>query len=107
MGLIIKATKDKKIESIDLDGVKVELTEVYARVECALRPNGTTIETAFPYIFKSKTAFKNGAQQISHSIRETATIGEILETEKQGIEAGHRIAAEGLIKAGFEVVIDL
>ena len=104
MGLIIKSTEAKSINSIDLDGVNVELEQVYARIECAFRPNGTTIEAAFPYIFKSKSAFNNGAQSLSHNIAKTSTIGEVV---GQTLLSAHELCAAELVNLGYSVDIDL
>lgn len=103
MGLIIKSTKTKKIQSQGYDGQISELESVYARLEFACRPNGTTIESAFPYIFLSKAAFKLNAPTIPTDIPTSAT-GEVLE---QSMLTAHEVAKEMLIKQGFDVVIDL
>ena len=103
MGLIIKSTETKKIQSQGYDGQITELESVYARLEFACRPNGTTIETAFPYIFLSKAAFKLGASVIPTDVPTSAS-GEVLE---QSMLTAHEVASAMLVSAGYEVEIDL
>ena len=103
MGLIIKATKEKKINYQDLSGKVQELESVYARIEWAARPNGTTIEGAFPYMFVSKEAMKLGASMIQTDIP-TSVSGEVT---KQDNQAAHELAKAELEKEGYNVIIDL
>ena len=103
MGLIIKATKEKKINYQDLSGKVQELESVYARIEWAARPNGTTIEGAFPYMFVSKEAMKLGASMIQTDIP-TSVSGEVT---KQDNQAAHDLAKAELEKEGYNVIIDL
>jgi hypothetical protein len=103
MGLIIKATKEKKINYQDLSGKVQELESVYARIEWAARPNGTTIEGAFPYMFVSKEAMKLGASMIQTDIP-TSVSGEVT---KQDNQCAHELAKAELEKAGYNVTIDL
>jgi hypothetical protein len=103
MGLIIKATKEKKINYQDLSGKVQELESVYARIEWAARPNGTTVEGAFPYIYVSKEAMKLGASMIQTDIP-TSVSGEV---EKQDNQCAHELAKAELEKEGYNVIIDL
>jgi hypothetical protein len=103
MGLIIKATKEKTINYQDLSGKVQELESVYARIEWAARPNGTTIEGAFPYIFVSKEAMKLGASMIQTDIP-TSVSGDV---EIQDNQAAHDLAKAELEKEGYNVIIDL
>jgi hypothetical protein len=103
MGLIIKSTAKKKIQSQGYDGQITELESVYARLEFACRPNGTTVESAFPYIFLSKEAFKLNAPTIPTDVPTSAS-GEVLE---QSMLTAHEVASAMLVKEGYEVVIDL
>jgi hypothetical protein len=103
MGLIIKATEEKKINYQDLSGKVQELESVYARIEWAARPNGTTIEGAFPYIFVSKEAMKLGASMIQTDIP-TSVSGDV---KKQDNQAVHELAKAELEKEGYIVDIDL
>jgi hypothetical protein len=103
MGLIIKATEEKKINYQDLSGKVQELESVYARIEWAARPNGTTIEGAFPYMFVSKEAMKLGASMIQTDIP-TSVSGEVT---KQDNQAAHELAKAELEKEGYNVIIDL
>jgi hypothetical protein len=103
MGLIIQSTEEKKIQSQGHDGLISELESVYARLEFACRPNGTTVEVAFPYIFLSKEAFKLSAPTIPTDVPTSAT-GEVLE---QSMLTAHEVAKEMLVKEGYAVVIDL
>jgi hypothetical protein len=103
MGLIIKSTSTKKIQSQGYDGKIAELESVYARLEFACRPNGTTIEVAFPYIFLSKEAFKLNAPTIPTDVPTSAT-GEMVE---QSILTAHEVSREMLVKEGYTVEIDL
>jgi hypothetical protein len=103
MGLIIKATKEKKINYQDLSGKVQELESVYARIEWAARPNGTTVEGAFPYMFVSKEAMKLGASIIQTDIP-TSVSGEVT---KQDNQAAHDLAKAELEKEGYNVIIDL
>lgn len=107
MGLIINSTESKKIQSKDFDGNIVEIESVYARLEFAGRPDGVTVEVAFPYIFKSKQGFKLGASQIPTDLSITNATGNILEGSSQSNAEAHRIAAERLITEGYDVTIDL
>jgi hypothetical protein len=103
MGLIIKATKEKKIQYQDLSGKVQELESVYARIEWAARPNGTTIEGAFPYMFVSKEAMKLGASMIQTDIP-TSVSGEV---KTQDNQSAHDLAKTELEKEGYNVTIDL
>jgi hypothetical protein len=103
MGLIIKATENKKINYQDLSGKVQELESVYARIEWAARPNGTTIEGAFPYMFVSKEAMKLGASMIQTDIP-TSVSGEVA---KQDNQSAHDLAKAELEKEGYNVIIDL
>jgi hypothetical protein len=103
MGLIIKATKEKKINYQDLSGKVQELKSVYARIEWAARPNGTTVEGAFPYMFVSKEAMKLGASMIQTDIP-TSVSGEVT---KQDNQSAHDLAKAELEKEGYNVIIDL
>jgi hypothetical protein len=107
MGLIINSTENKKIQSKDFDGNITEVESIYARLEFAGRPNGTTIEVAFPYIFKSKQGFQNGASQMPTDLSVTNAVGEIALGTMQGNAEAHRIAAEKLEAEGYDVTIDL
>jgi len=103
MGLIINSTEDKKINYQDLSGKVQELESVYARIEWAARPNGTTVEGAFPYMFVSKEAMKLGASIIQTDIP-TSVSGEVT---KQDNQAAHDLAKAELEKEGYNVIIDL
>jgi hypothetical protein len=103
MGLIIKATKEKKINYQDLSGKVQELESVYARIEWAARPNGTTVEGAFPYMFVSKEAMKLGASIIQTDIP-TSVSGEVGIQDNQAV---HELAKTELEKLGYIVDIDL
>jgi hypothetical protein len=103
MGLIIKATEEKKINYQDLSGKLQELESVYARIEWAARPNGTTIEGAFPYMFVSKEAMKLGASMIQTDIP-TSVSGDV---EIQDNQSAHDLAKAELEKEGYNVIIDL
>jgi hypothetical protein len=103
MGLIIKATEEKKINYQDLSGKVQELESVYARIEWAARPNGTTVEGAFPYMFVSKEAMKLGASMIQTDIP-TSVSGDVKIQDNQAV---HELAKTELEKAGYNVIIDL
>jgi hypothetical protein len=103
MGLIIKATEEKKINYQDLSGKVQELESVYARIEWAARPNGTTVEGAFPYMFVSKEAMKLGASMIQTDIP-TSVSGDV---EIQDNQSAHDLAKAELEKEGYNVIIDL
>ena len=103
MGLIIKATEEKKINYQDLSGKVQELESVYARIEWAARPNGTTVEGAFPYIYMTKEAMKLGASIIQTDIP-TSVSGEV---KTQDNQAAHDLAKAELEKEGYNVIIDL
>jgi hypothetical protein len=103
MGLIIKATEEKKINYQDLSGKVQELESVYARIEWAARPNGTTIEGAFPYMFVSKEAMKLGASMIQTDIP-TSVSGDVKIQDNQAV---HDLAKAELEKEGYNVIIDL
>ena len=103
MGLIIKSTEEKKINYQDLSGKVQELESVYARIEWAARPNGTTIEGAFPYIYVSKEAMKLGASMIQTDIP-TSVSGEVAIQDNQAV---HDLAKVELEKLGYEVEVDL
>ena len=103
MGLIIKSTEEKKINYQDLSGKVQELESVYARIEWAARPNGTTIEGAFPYIYMTKEAMKLGASIIQTDIP-TRVSGEVT---KQDNQSAHDLAKTELEKEGYNVIIDL
>jgi hypothetical protein len=103
MGLIIKSTEEKKINYQDLSGKVQELESVYARIEWDARPNGTTVEGAFPYIYVSKEGMKLGASIIQTDIP-TSVSGEV---EKQDNQAVHDLAKVELEKLGYEVEVDL
>lgn len=103
MGLIIKSTENKKIQTVGFDGNVTEVESVYARLEAALRPDGKSIEVAFPYVFHSKEAYKLNAPIMQTNVP-TAASGEALE---QSLLTAHEVAKIALEKEGFEVVIDL
>jgi hypothetical protein len=103
MGLIIKATEDKKIQYKDLSGNIQELASVYARIEWASRPNGTTVECAFPYIYLSKEAMKLGASIIATDIP-TSVNGEVSIQDNPSV---HQLCKDTLESQGYEVDIDL
>ena len=103
MGLKIKATKEKTIKYMDLSGKVQELESVFARIEWAARPNGTTVEGAFPYVYVSKEAMKLGASIISTDIP-TSVSGEVA---IQDNEAVHELAKVKLEEEGYLVEIDL
>lgn len=103
MGLIIKSTESKKIETKGFDGNVTELESVYARVEAALRPDGKTIEVAFPYVFLSKEAYKLNAPIMQTNVPTSAS-GEALE---QSLLTCHEVAKVALEQYGFEVEIDI
>jgi hypothetical protein len=103
MGLIIKATEEKKIQYQDLSGKVQELESVYARIEWAARPNGTTVEGAFPYIYMTKEAMKLGASIIQTDIP-TSVSGEVGIQDNQAV---HDLAKAELEKEGYIVDIDL
>jgi hypothetical protein len=103
MGLIITATESKKIEAKGFDGAITELESVYARLEFVSRPDGKSIETAFPYTFLTKEAYKLQAPIVQTNIPQAAA-GEVLE---QSLFNAHKIAADYLTAQGFEVEIDI
>jgi hypothetical protein len=103
MGLIIKATEEKAIQYMDLSGKVQELESVYARIEWAARPNGTTVEGAFPYIYMTKEAMKLGASIIQTDIP-TSVSGEVAIQDNQAV---HDLAKAELEKLGYEVEVDL
>jgi hypothetical protein len=103
MGLIIKATEEKKINYQDLSGKVQELESVYARIEWAARPNGTTVEGAFPYMFVSKEAMKLGASMIQTDIP-TSVSGEVAIQNNQAVHDLEKVEGE---KLGYNVIIDL
>lgn len=103
MGLLIKSTESTKIQMQGLDGNITEIDSVYARLEFACRPDGKTIECAFPYIFMSKDAYKLNAPVLKTNVP-TAASGEVLE---QSMLSAHEICKAELEKIGFEVEIDL
>ena len=103
MGLIIKSTENKSILMKDFNGQVTEIESVYARVEIALRPDGKTVECAFPYIFASKEAFKLGASVMPTDVS-TSVNGEVLE---QSMYSCHELCKLELEKLGYEVDIDL
>ena len=103
MGLKIKATEEKTIKYMDLSGEVQELASVYARIEWAARPNGTTVEGAFPYVYLSKEAMKLGASIISTDIPTSAS-GEVAIQDNQSV---HELAKVKLEEEGYIVEIDL
>lgn len=103
MGLIIKATEEKTIQYMDLSGKVKELENVYARIEWASRPNGTTVECAFPYIYLSKEAMNLGASIIKTDIPTSAN-GEVAIQDNQAV---HNLCKSELEKLGYDVDIDL
>jgi hypothetical protein len=103
MGLIINSTEEKKINYKDLSGNIQELESVYARIEWASRPNGTTVECAFPYIYLSKQAMNLGASIIATDIP-TSVNGEVAIQDNQAV---HQLCKTTLESQGYEVVIDL
>lgn len=103
MGLIIKSTESKKINVQQLDGTTKEEPQVYARLEAALRPDGKSVEIAFPYIFLSKDAYKLNGPVLRTDIP-TSAGGEVAE---QTMELIHEAAKVALTNAGYEVEIDL
>lgn len=103
MGLIIKSTEQAKVQMQGLDGNVTEIESVYARIEMALRPDGKTIECAFPYIFLSKEAYKLNAPVLKTNVPTSAS-GEVLE---QSMLTAHELCKAELQKIGFEVLIDL
>jgi len=103
MGLIINSTEDKKINYKDLSGNIQELESVYARIEWASRPNGTTVECAFPYIYLSKQAMNFGASIIATDIP-TSVSGEVATQDNPSV---HQLCKDTLESQGYEVDIDL
>jgi hypothetical protein len=103
MGLIINATEEKTINYKDLSGNVQQLESVYARIEWAARPNGTTVEGAFPYIYLTKEAMKLGASIIQTDIPTSAS-GEV---QIQNNQAVHELAKGKLEAEGYIVEIDL
>ena len=103
MGLIIKATEEKAIQYMDLSGKVQELESVYARIEWAARPDGKTVEGAFPYIYMTKEAMKLGASIIQTDIP-TSVNGEVA---IQNNESVHQLAKAKLEVEGYIVTIDL
>lgn len=103
MGLLIKSTEQTKVQMQGLDGNVTDIESVYARLEFACRPDGKTIECAFPYIFMSKDAYKLNAPVLKTNVP-TSVSGEVLE---QSMLSAHNLCKEHLEKIGFEVEIDL
>ena len=103
MGLKIKATEEKTIKYMDLSGKVQELESVFARIEWAARPNGTTVEGAFPYVYLSKEAMKLGASIISTDIP-TSVSGEVAIQDNPTV---HELCKVELEKLGYLVEIDL
>jgi len=103
MGLIINSTEEKKINYKDLSGNIQELESVYARIEWASRPNGTTVECAFPYIYLSKQAMNLGASIIATDIP-TSVNGEVATQDNQAV---HQLCKTTLESQGYEVVIEM
>ena len=103
MGLIIKATEEKAIQYKDLSGNIQELESVYARIEWASRPNGTTVECAFPYIYLSKQAMNLGASIIATDIS-TSVGGEVATQDNPSV---HQLCKDTLESQGYEIEIDL
>jgi hypothetical protein len=103
MGLIINSTEQKKINYKDLSGNIQELESVYARIEWASRPNGTTVECAFPYIYLSKQAMNLGASIIATDIP-TSVNGEVSIQDNQAV---HQLCKTTLESQGYEVVIEM
>ena len=103
MGLIINSTEEKKINYKDLSGNIQELGSVYARIEWASRPNGTTVECAFPYIYLSKQAMNLGASIIATDIP-TSVNGEVATQDNQSV---HELCKATLESQGYEVVIEM
>ena len=103
MGLKIKATKEKTIKYMDLSGEVQELESVFARIEWAARPNGTTVEGEFQYVYLNKEAIKLGASIISTDIP-TSVSGEVAIQDNQSV---HELAKVKLEEEGYIVEIDL
>ena len=93
MGLIINSTEKKRIF---IQGTKIELKNVYARLEFSARENGTTLETAIN-IYESKDAFKKGQNTLFTDLQRGSQIVELKIDEKQNLES-----AEFYTKLQFE-----
>lgn len=102
MGLLIKSTENKKIKTKGYDGSINELESVYARIEFAARPNGKSIECAFPYIYHSKNAYDAGASAMPTDIP-TSTSGEISGNLEQSLTTAHDVVKKFLEGHGYEV----
>lgn len=103
MALIIKSTETAKVQYKGLDGSITDISQVYARLEVAMRPNGKLIEVALPYIFLSKEAYKNNGIVLQTNIQ-TSFNGEVVDQTHQLI---HEFVKSELEKVGFEIEIDL
>ena len=103
MGLIIKATEEKKIT---IQGTEIELPSVYARLEFAGRADGKTLEIAVS-IYASKTAYIGGASQLSTNVPQGTLNAELQESEVQSVETAHQYAKTAFEQEGFTATVDL
>jgi hypothetical protein len=102
MGLIIKATENKKIT---IQGTEIEVPQVYGRLEFAGRADGKTLEVAVT-TFASKAAYKSGASSLSTNVPQGNINVQLAEGEIQSIETAHSYALQAFVQNGYTTEID-
>ena len=99
MGLLIKATKEKKVIIL---GTEIELPSVYARLEFAGRADGVTLEIAAA-LYASKEAYKSGANAISTDVPSGNMTVTLEKGEAQSIESALKYGKQAYEEASYEV----
>jgi hypothetical protein len=103
MGLIIKATEEKKIV---ISGTEIELPSVYGRIEFAGRADGKILEANLS-TYASKTAYKGGATPITTTVQQGVGQFELSEGTEQSTSTAHAYLTSYFEEAGFIIELDL
>jgi hypothetical protein len=103
MGLLIKATAEKKIT---ISGTNFEVEQVYGRIAFSAKPNGREIEVATG-IFATYEMFLEN-KPLFTDIEFTNFQAVLKKEEQQSIETALNYAKDGFIQQGYdcEVVTD-
>jgi hypothetical protein len=102
MGLIIKATENKKIT---ISGTSIELPEVYGRIRFLGDFSGTSIQGEVS-TFANASTFAEG-RMIQTDVPVSAYQSELEEGEVQSLETAHKYAKIAYEQMGYEVIIDM
>jgi len=102
MGLIIKATENKKIT---ISGTSIELPEVYGRIRFLGDFSGTSIQGEVSTFANASTFAER--KMLHTDVPVSAYQSELEAGEVQSLETAHKYAKIAYEQMGYEVIIDM